>query len=106
MTTQIPLWIIPFFPLLGALTLGAIALVRIKSEQAAPEAYIGALAVLFPLCSFVATVVFAADMPRNTVYAETLGNWMSIGYTVFPLAGSLDAWGYSPSSHKKRTGCT
>jgi len=80
MTTQIPLWIIPFFPLLGALTLGAIALVRVKSEQAAPEAYIGALAVLFPLCSFVATVIFASDMPRGTVYAETLGNWMSIGY--------------------------
>ncbi len=80
MTTQIPLWIIPFFPLLGALTLGAIALVRVKSEQVAPEAYIGALAVLFPLCSFVATVIFASDMPRGAVYAENLGNWMSIGY--------------------------
>jgi NADH-quinone oxidoreductase subunit L len=80
MTTQVPLWIIPFFPLLGALTLGAIALVRVKSEQAAPEGYIGALAVLFPLCSFVATVILASDMPRNAVYAETLGNWISIGY--------------------------
>jgi len=80
MTTQIPLWIIPFFPLLGALTLGAIALVRVKSEQATPEAYIGALAVLLPLCSFVATVIFATDMPRGAVYTETLGNWMSIGY--------------------------
>jgi len=80
MTTQIPLWIIPFFPLLGALTLGAIALVRIKSEQAVPEAYIGALAVLFPLCAFVATVIFATDMPLGAVYAETLGNWISIGY--------------------------
>jgi len=80
MTTQIPLWIIPFFPLLGALTLGAIALVRVKSEQAAPEAYIGALAVLFPLCAFVATVIFASGMPRGAIYAETLGNWISIGY--------------------------
>jgi len=80
MTTQIPLWIIPFFPLLGALTLGAIALVRVKSEQPAPEAYIGVLAVLFPLCSFIATVVFAADMPNDAIYAETLGNWISIGY--------------------------
>jgi len=80
MTTQIPLWIIPFFPLLGALTLGAIALVCVKSEQPVPEAYIGALAVLFPLCSFVATVVFAADMPQGAIYAETLGSWMSIGY--------------------------
>ncbi|MDR2593750.1 MAG: NADH-quinone oxidoreductase subunit L [Fibromonadaceae bacterium] len=80
MTTQIPLWIIPFFPLLGAITLGAIALVRVKSEQAAPEAYIGALAVLFPLCSFIATVIFASGMPRGAIYAETLGNWISIGY--------------------------
>jgi NADH-quinone oxidoreductase subunit L len=80
MTTQVPLWIIPFFPLLGALTLGAITLARVKSEQATPEAYIGALAVLFPLCSFVATAIFATDMPRNAVYAETLGNWISIGY--------------------------
>ena len=80
MITQIPLWIIPFFPLLGALTLGAIALVRVKSEQAAPEAYIGALAVLFPLCSFVATVIFASGMLRGAIYAETLGNWISIGY--------------------------
>jgi len=80
MTTQIPLWIIPFFPLMGALILGAIALVRIKSEQAVPEAYIGALAVLFPLCSFVATVIFATDMPQSAVYAETIGKWISIGY--------------------------
>ena len=80
MTTQIPLWIIPFFPLLGALTLGAIALIRAKSEQAAPEAYIGALAVLFPFCSFMATVIFSADMPNHAVYAETIGNWISIGY--------------------------
>jgi len=65
---------------LGALTLGAIALVRVKSEQAAPEAYIGALAVLFPLCSFVATVIFASGMLRGAIYAETLGNWISIGY--------------------------
>jgi NADH-quinone oxidoreductase subunit L len=80
MTTQIPLWIIPFFPLLGALTLGAIALVRVKSEQPAPEAYIGALSVLFPLCSFVATVIFADDMPRGAVFAETFGSWISIGH--------------------------
>jgi NADH-quinone oxidoreductase subunit L len=79
MTSQIPLWIIPFFPLLGALTLGAIALVRVKSEQPAPDAYIGALSVLFPFCSFIATVIFAIDMPSDGVYAETLGSWISFG---------------------------
>ncbi len=79
MTTQIPLWIIPLFPLLGALTLGAIALARVKNEQPAPEAYIGALSVLFPFCSFIATVMFAVYMPHNGIYAETLGNWISIG---------------------------
>jgi NADH-quinone oxidoreductase subunit L len=79
MTTLLPLWIIPFFPLLGALTLGAIALCRARSEQPAPEGYIGALAVLFPLCSFVATLMFALDMPNSGVYAETLGSWISLG---------------------------
>jgi len=79
MTSQIPLWIIPFFPLIGALLLGAITLAQTKSEQPVPEAYIGALAVSFPLLSFVATVMFALDMPQDGVYAETLGNWISIG---------------------------
>jgi len=79
MTTQIPLWVIPLFPLLGALALGAIALVRTKSEQPAPEGYIGALAVSFPFLSFIATVMFAIDMPSDGVYAETLGSWISIG---------------------------
>ena len=79
MTSQIPLWIIPFFPLLGTLTLGAIALAHVKNEQPVPEAYIGALSVLFPLCSFIATVMFAVGMPHNGVYAETLGDWISTG---------------------------
>jgi NADH-quinone oxidoreductase subunit L len=85
MTTQIPLWIIPIFPLLGALTLGAIALARTQTMTQnfvpvpAPEAYIGALAVFFPFLSFIATVMFAIDMPSDGVYAETLGSWISIG---------------------------
>jgi len=79
MTTQIPLWIIPFFPLIGAMTLGAIALARTKSELPAPEAYIGALAVFFPLLSFIVTVIFALDMPSDGIYAETLGNWIFFG---------------------------
>jgi len=79
MISQIPLWIIPFFPLIGALLLGVITLVQIKSEQPIPEVYIGALAVSLPLLSFVATVMFALDMPGDGVYAETLGNWISIG---------------------------
>jgi len=64
---------------MGALTLGAIALVRTESEQPAPEAYIGALAVFFPLLSFVTTVIFALDMPSGEIYTETLGGWISIG---------------------------
>jgi NADH-quinone oxidoreductase subunit L len=79
MTSQIPLWIIPFFPLIGALLLGAITLAQTKSERPIPEAYIGALAVSLPLLSFVATVMFALDMPGDSVYAETLGYWISFG---------------------------
>jgi len=79
MNSQLPLWIIPAFPLLGAVLLGAITLARVKSEQPVPEAYIGALAVLFPLCSFAATFMFALGMANDGVYAETLGNWIAIG---------------------------
>jgi len=79
MTTQIPLWVIPFFPLLGALVLGVIALAHTKSEQLVPEGYIGALAVSLPFLSFFATVVLAIDMPRDGIYTETLGSWISIG---------------------------
>jgi NADH-quinone oxidoreductase subunit L len=78
MTSQIPLWIIPFSPLIGSLLLGAITLAQTKDELPIPEAYIGALAVSFPLFSFVATVMFALDMPHDGVYAETLGDWISI----------------------------
>ncbi|MDR2580587.1 MAG: NADH-quinone oxidoreductase subunit L [Fibromonadaceae bacterium] len=97
MTAQIPLWVIPAFPLLGAILLGVIALARTKSEQPAPEAYIGALAVFFPLCSFVLTVIFALGLPNSgltqqmlglpgmaalssgSAYAETLGTWIAVG---------------------------
>jgi NADH-quinone oxidoreductase subunit L len=79
MNSQIPLWIIPAFPLLGAVLLGVISLVRAKSELPVPEAYAGALSVLFPLCSFAAVAMFAIGMPNNGVYAETLGNWIAIG---------------------------
>ena len=80
MTSQIPLWIIPFFPLLGALLLGVMALFSAKKSQAAPEGYIGLLSVLFPLCSFIATVMFAVGMQEDAVYRETIGTWISIGY--------------------------
>jgi len=61
------------------MTLGAIALMRTKSNQPAPEGYIGALAVFFPFLSFIATVVLAVDRPGDMVYKETLGNWIAIG---------------------------
>ena len=62
------------------MTLGAIALARTNSSQPAPEGYIGALAVFFPFLSFIATVIFAADMPENVAYAYcNLGNWIAIG---------------------------
>jgi len=79
MTSQIPLWVIPFFPLIGALLLGAITLAQTKSEQPVPEAYIGALAVCLPFLSFVATALLALDMPGDGVYAETIGNWIAFG---------------------------
>jgi NADH-quinone oxidoreductase subunit L len=91
MTSQIPLWIIPFFPLIGALLLGAIALAQTRNELSIPEAYIGALAVSFPLLSFVATLMFALDMPHDGVYAETLGDWISIADFQIPFGFLFDS---------------
>jgi NADH-quinone oxidoreductase subunit L len=91
MTSQIPLWIIPFFPLIGALLLGAITLAQAKSEQPVPEAYIGALAVSLPLLSFVTTAMFALDMPRDGVYLETIGDWISFGDFQIPFGFLFDS---------------
>ncbi len=75
----IPLWLIPLFPLLGAIVLGVISLVSSSSEEGAPEGITGSLAVLFPFLSFISTVALAWNMPAEG-FRETLGSWIDTGW--------------------------
>ena len=75
--TNLPLWLIPLFPLLGTIILGAIAVTSSPNKKGAPEGLIGALAVLLPAMSFVCVTVLACNMPESGI-RETLCNWINI----------------------------
>ena len=76
--TNLPLWLIPLFPLIGTVVLAAISLASTGSKKGASEGIVGGLAVLFPLLAFVSTVVIGWNMPTQGVQ-ETLGTWIDIG---------------------------
>ena len=75
--TNLPLWIIPLFPLLGTILLGAIAVISSSSKKGPSEGFVGALSVLFPVISFVCVVLLAFGMPEEGI-RETLCNWIDI----------------------------
>ena len=75
--TNLPLWIIPLFPLLGTILLGTIAVVSSGSKKGPSEGFVGALSVLFPVVSFVFVVLLAFGMPEGGI-RETLCNWIDI----------------------------
>ena len=75
--TNIPLWLIPLFPLLGTIILGAIAVSSSVNKKGAPEGVIGAIAVLLPAMSFVCVAVLACTMPDAGI-RETICNWIDI----------------------------
>ena len=62
--TNLPLWIIPLFPLLGTILLGTVAVVSSGSKKGPSEGFVGALSVLFPALSFVSVVLLAFGMPE------------------------------------------
>ena len=70
--TNLPLWIIPLFPLLGTILLGAIAVISSGSKKGPSEGFVGALSVLFPVISFVG-------------FAKTLPADLSVAGQIFPL---------------------
>ena len=61
--TNIPLWLIPLFPLLGTIILGSIAVASSSNKKGAPEGIVGAIAVLLPAMSFVSVAALATNMP-------------------------------------------
>ena len=75
--TNLPLWIIPLFPLLGTILLGTVAVVSSGSKKGPSEGFVGALSVLFPALSFVSVVLLAFGMPEEGI-RQTLCNWIDI----------------------------
>ena len=75
--TNLPLWFIPLFPLIGTLLLGAIAVISSGAKKGASEGIVGTLAVLFPALSFGVVVILACNMPEAGL-RETLCNWIDI----------------------------
>ena len=75
--TNLPLWIIPLFPLLGTVLLATIAIVSSEGKKGPSEGFVGALSVLFPALSFVSVVLLAFGMPEEGI-RQTLCNWIDI----------------------------
>ena len=74
---MISLGLIPLFPLLGCIILGAIAVISSGSKKGPAEGFVGALAVLFPALSFAGVALLSLNMPEGGV-RETLCNWIDI----------------------------
>lgn len=75
--TNLPLWLIPLFPLLGTIILGAIAVSSSGSKKGVAEGPVGALAVILPAISFACVAVLACTMPEGGI-RSTLCNWIDI----------------------------
>jgi NADH-quinone oxidoreductase subunit L len=75
--TNLPLWLIPLFPLVATILLGTIAVVSSGGKKGAAEGIVGALAVLFPAMSFAVVAILAYGMPDAGI-RETLCNWIDI----------------------------
>ena len=74
---MISLGLIPLFPLLGCLILGAIAVISSGSKKGPAEGFVGTLAVLFPALSFGGVALLALNMPEGGV-RETLCTWIDL----------------------------
>ncbi|WP_407441067.1 NADH-quinone oxidoreductase subunit L [Fibrobacter sp.] len=75
--TNLPLWLIPLFPLIATIILGAVAVVSSGSKKGPAEGVVGALAVIFPGLSFATVAILAFGMPEAGL-RETLCNWIDI----------------------------
>ena len=75
--TNLPLWLIPLFPLIGTVLLGAIAVISSGSKKGPAEGIVGFLAVIFPVLAFASVVLLAWGMPAEGL-RQTLCNWIDI----------------------------
>ena len=65
--TNLPLWLIPLFPLVATILLGTIAVVSSGGKKGAAEGIVGALAVLF-LSAGVKSVAGLIRFPDNYLF--------------------------------------
>ena len=77
--TNLPLWLIPLFPLMGTILLGVIAVVSSGSKKGPSEGFVGALSVLFPALSFVSVAIIAWHMPEGGI-SSVLANWIDLPF--------------------------
>ena len=75
--TNLPLWLIPLFPLVGTVLLGAIAVISSGSKKGPAEGIVGFLAVIFPVLAFASVVLLAWGMPVEGI-RQTICNWIDI----------------------------
>ncbi len=75
--TNLPLWLIPLFPLVATLLLGTVAVVSAGGKKGPSEGIVGALAVIFPALSFAVAATLAFGMPEAGI-RETICNWIDI----------------------------
>jgi NADH-quinone oxidoreductase subunit L len=76
------LWLIPAFPLLGAIITGGLALGAAQSKEGANRGFAALIAVLFPALAFAITVVGTcqlAHLPSEVVLTQTLWQWFATG---------------------------
>lgn len=79
MLSNLPLWLIPLFPLVGTILLGIIAVASSGSKKGPSEGLVGALAVLFPALSFASVLIIALHMPEGGI-SGVLANWIDLPF--------------------------
>lgn len=91
MNATLPLWLIPALPLAGSVVLGTIALASAKSTKGPEEGITGFLAVLFPVLSFIATVVLALGLPTGESFRTNIGTWFEAADVTVRLGFLFDS---------------
>ena len=73
------LWLIPAFPLLGFIINGLIAVISSGSEKGPERKLVGTFAVLFPLCSFIVTMIAMSTLWTTDIeyLPQTVWTWMA-----------------------------
>ena len=76
MNCTFPLWLIPLFPLLGAIANGLLALAGAQSPKGPAKGFVSLIAVLSPLLSFVAVILAAVALEdQHSALEQSLWGW-------------------------------